>query len=197
MDQMSIRSSFELEEFYRHWKAPVFSFCCLYLADQHLAGAATSQAFLTYYKQNKELNLEQLPSPLLAAALIAVCRLASFRTGPAVVTRAAGEAQPLTDVIANLVADERTVFILRTVLKMDTEAISNVTGLRSERVHELWQSALRMLSGTPANLGAAIQPAQAAFKPTDSKKASKRQDGDRSAWTSGRPKIEPSLKCGL
>jgi len=197
MNLMSIRSPFELEEFYRRWKAPVFTFCCLYLGDKHVAGAATSQAFLSYYKQNKELNLEQLPSPLLAAALTVVCRLAGFRTGPAVVTRAAGEAQPLTDVIANLAADERTVFILRTVLKMDAQNISDATGLQPERVHELWQNALKMLSATPASLRAAIQPARPAPKLTDSKKASERQDDDRSAWTSSRPKIEPSLKCGL
>jgi len=148
MDLMSIRSSFELEEFYRRWKAPVFTFCCLYLGDKHVAGAATSQAFLSYYRQHRELDLAQLPSPLIAAALTAVCRLAGLRTGPAVITRAAGEVQPLKDAIVNLAADERTVFILSTVLKMDAEPVSAATGLPLERVHELWRSALRVLSAT-------------------------------------------------
>jgi len=152
---------------------------------------------LSYYRQRKELDLEHFPSPLLAAALTAVCRLAGLRTGPAVVTRAAGEAQQLTDVIANLAADERTVFILRTVLKMDAETISDVTGSQPERVHELWKSTVRMLSATPAGLRSATQTTEPAAKATDCKKTSERQGGDRSAWTGSRQKIEPSLKCGL
>lgn len=145
------RPSFQVEEFYRRWKAPIFTFCCLYLGDKHLAGDATSRAFLSYYRQHGELELNQLPPPLIAAALTAVRRLASFRTGPAAITRAAGEAQPLKDAIVNLAADERTVFILRTVLKMDAEPVSAAAGLPLERVHELWRSALRLLSAASAS----------------------------------------------
>lgn len=183
------RPSFQLEEFYRRWKAPVFTFCCLYLGDKHLAGDATSRAFLSYYRQHSELELSQLPPPLIGAALTAVYRLASIRSGPAVVTRAAGDAQPLTDVILTLAGEERTVFILRTVLKINAEAISAATGLPLERVHELWRSALRMLSAAlvqsssqtdkglgaaPATLHSAIrQPESAA----DCKRVNQQQDG--------------------
>jgi len=181
--QVNGRSSFQLEEFYRRWKAQVFTFCFLFLGDRHLAGDATSRAFLSYYRQRRELELSQLPSPLISAALPVVYRLASLRSGPAVVTRAAGDARPLTDAILDLDGDERTVFILRTVLKMDPAPISAATGFALERVLELWRSALKMLSPAPANVHTEIQQPETA----DCKRDNQRQDRDGSAWT---------LKCG-
>jgi DNA-directed RNA polymerase specialized sigma24 family protein len=206
------RSSFQVEEFYRRWKAPVFTFCCLFLGDQYLAGDATSRAFLSFYRQHRELEGDQLPPPLIGAARTVVYRLASLRSGPAVVTRAAGDAQPLTDAILNLAADERTVFILRTVLNVDSAAISAATGLPLESVHELWRSALRMLGATlvhpssrtdktlgrtPSSLHTAIQQPEPAAKAAECTRGNQRQDGDGSAWTGSRQGIARTLKCGM
>jgi len=151
--RMNSLSSFRVEECYRRWKAPVFMFCYLFLGDQYLAGDAMSRAFLSYYRQHGELDLDQLPPPLIGAALTAVYRLASLRSGPAVVTRAAGDAQPLTDAIQTLAGDERTVFILRAVLNMDAAPVSAATGLPLERVHELWAE---RLEDAERNLGTSL-----------------------------------------
>ena len=79
------------------------------------------------------------------------------------------------------------------VVKIVTAA-SAATGLPQERLHELWQNALRMLSTTPPK---GPQRSRTLSRMPSVREGNSGGDGDRSARTGSRPRIERSLKYGI
>jgi len=54
-----------IRAFYDRWSAIIFRFCDLVLGARDRAEKATEVAFLTYYRASTEMDMDQLPLPLL------------------------------------------------------------------------------------------------------------------------------------
>ena len=119
--------------FYDRWSKTVFLFCQLFVGDKDRAENATEAAFLKYYRAGPALDLDVVPVPLLRQALQAV-RPASGPNGIAV--------QDLRTAIPCLPFEERSVFILRSVLDFDFGKIAEVTAGREEQVKRAWVQGL-------------------------------------------------------
>ena len=115
--------------FYDRWSKTVYRFCHLFVGDTDLAEKATEAAFLNYYRARTVLDLEVVPILLLRQALQAV-RPAGGRNGIPV--------QDLRTAILCLPFEERSVFILRSVLDFDFGKIAEVTACKEEQVKRTW-----------------------------------------------------------
>lgn len=125
-----------IRAFYDRWSTTVFRFCELLLGDRDRSEKATEVAFLTFYRAGPDLDLQVMPSALLRHALEAT------RTG---VDRPDGPAQDLRSAILHLPFEERSVFILRSVLDFDFGNIAAVTGCGEAQVKRIWFQALMQL----------------------------------------------------
>ena len=119
--------------FYDRWSRTVFRFCQLFVGDRDQAEKATEVAFLNYYRAGPALDLEVVPIPLLRQALHAV-RPASGSNGISV--------QDLRTAILCLPFEERSVFILRSVLDFDFGKIAEVTACKEEQAKRTWVQGL-------------------------------------------------------
>lgn len=122
-----------IRTFYARWSRTVFRFCQLFVGDKDQAEKATELTFLNYYRAGPVLDLEAVPIPLLRQALQAV-RPASGANGIAV--------QDLRTAILCLPFEERSVFILRSVLDFDFGKIAEVTACKEEQVKRTWMQGL-------------------------------------------------------
>ena len=122
--------------FYDRWSRTVFRFCQLFVGDKDRAEKATEVAFLNYFRAGPVLDLEVVPIPLLRQALQAV-RSACGRNGIPV--------QDLRTAILCLPFEERSVFILRSVLDFDFEKIAEVTSCQEEQAKRIWVQGLIQL----------------------------------------------------
>lgn len=130
----------KIHEFYDRWKAPVFRLCVLFLGDEERATDATGQAFLRYVKEIPDASNNQLPHGLVRLALEAARQLC---VTPAPLARSGGLS--FQEAILMLPCEQRAAFILRSVLGLNVEAISEAMGLGSNLVRSLWfQAVLRL-----------------------------------------------------
>lgn len=133
---MGHRSEKEVRKFYEQWKAPVFTFCCLFLGDEDLASEATVEGFLAYVRTDLPLQLRRLPEFLLRSVLDAVKNRCSL-PGP---QRLNG--RDLEGAVRSLPCDQRAVFILRSVVGLPEQSVAFVTELSTEQVRRLWVQSL-------------------------------------------------------
>ncbi len=122
-----------IRAFYDRWSRTVFRFCQLFVGDKDCAEKATEVAFLNYYRAMPVLDVEVVPVPLLRQALHAV-RSACGSNGSPV--------QDLRTAILCLPFEERSVFILRSVLDFDFGKIAEVTACKEEQVKRTWVQGL-------------------------------------------------------
>ena len=125
-----------IRAFYDRWSTTVFRFCELLLGDRDRSEKATEVAFLTFYRAGPDLDLQVLPSALLRHALQAT---------RSVVDRPDGPVQDLRSAILHLPLEERSIFILRSVLDFDFGSIATVTGCGEAHVKRIWFQALMQL----------------------------------------------------
>ena len=134
------RREAEIREFYDRWKASVFRFCVLFLGDEERASEATGKAFLRYMREAPDAASDQLPRGLVGFALEAA---REWCASPADLARSDGSS--LREAILRLPCEQRAVFLLRNVLGMDRQAVSEVTGLTTRRISELWLKSMLAL----------------------------------------------------
>jgi DNA-directed RNA polymerase specialized sigma24 family protein len=115
--------------FYDRWSRTVFRFCQLFVGDKDRAEKATQVAFLNYFRAGPDLDLEVVPIPLLRQALHALRSHCGSDGIPA---------QDLGTAILCLPFEERSVFILRSVLDFDFGTIAEVTARKEEQVKQIW-----------------------------------------------------------
>lgn len=125
-----------IRAFYDRWRSTIFRFCQLFVGDEDRAEKATEVAFLTYYRAGAILDLEVVPTALLGKALEAV---RSLSDGSELA------AQDLRSAILCLPLEERSVFILRSVLDFDLGRIAEVTACEEDRVERIWKQSLSHL----------------------------------------------------
>jgi DNA-directed RNA polymerase specialized sigma24 family protein len=125
-----------IRAFYDRWSSTVFRFCELLLGDRDRSEKATEAAFLTFYRAGPDLDLQVMPTALLRHALEAT---------RSVVGRPDGPVQDLRGAILHLPFEERSVFILRSVLDFDFGHIAVVTGRGEAQVKRTWFQALMQL----------------------------------------------------
>ena len=126
----------QVRDFYRRWSRPVFAFCCLFLGDERGGEEATREAFLAYFRRGLPPASNQLPIDLLRCAMDAVkdkCALAD----PQNATNGT-----LEHAILVLPCEQRAIFILRNVLRVDAVSVGAITGLGSAQVSQLWIQSL-------------------------------------------------------
>jgi DNA-directed RNA polymerase specialized sigma24 family protein len=130
LDELAVR------EFYSRWSTTVFTFCRLFLGEEEAAEEATQQAFMNSLTENMDLGSDKIPLRLLRNALNAVsCNSSGARPG-------FPDTDEMEDTIKLLPQEERSVFILRSVLDLDFSQVTIVTGLSTEQVHRLWSESL-------------------------------------------------------
>ncbi len=127
------RSEKDVRAFYDRWKGSVFRFCLLFLGNEERATDATAQAFAGYVRDQAELAIDKLP-PLLVRLALGATR--SWCAAP--VPPASGDGDSLQGVILRLPCEQRAVFILRNVLGMGRQEVSDATGLSLQQTSELW-----------------------------------------------------------
>lgn len=139
------RSEKEIREFYGRWKALVFCFCVMFLGEEKRASEVTGQAFLRYLREGPDAASDQLPCDLIRFALGEAREWCAI---PTHLGRSNGSS--LREAILRLPCEQRAVFILRNVLRMDRGAVSEATGLPIRRMSELWlQSMLAVREQLP------------------------------------------------
>jgi len=126
------RSEKEVRAFYERWKGPVFRFCLLFLGSEERAVEATIRAFSRYVRDPAHWEANKLPAALMHPAL------ERARGACAAVPAASGDGDSPPQAILRLPCEQRAVFIPRSVLGMDRQDISELTGLSLQQVSELW-----------------------------------------------------------
>src|SRR5436309_3128080 len=126
----------EVQSFYNRWSSTVFTFTRLFLGEEQVAEEATHQAFVTFLSEQPELDLERIPLRLLRKAFDAA-RANSSMSRPTF-----PDTDEMEDMVKLLPADERAVFILRSVLDLDFPQVSVVTALSMDRIQQLWSESL-------------------------------------------------------
>lgn len=131
-------NSFEedaIRGFYKRWSSTIYTYCRLVLGSDWLAQSATEHAFVEFLRDTTGLDQEKFPRRLLRSA---------FRTCQnrcALVTGGRG-GNRLEDALPLLSCEERSVFVMRSVLDFTTDEVSAATGLSRTEVGELWIQAL-------------------------------------------------------
>lgn len=126
----------EIRDFYRRWSRSIFAFCCLFLGSAERGESATREAFLAYVREASVLSSSTLPVGLLR------CALDAMRDGCVLVDPRKSTAGTLEQAILRLPCEQRVVFILRNVLRVDTNSVAAVTGLRLDQVRQLWMQSM-------------------------------------------------------
>lgn len=129
----------QIARFYKKWCPAVLAFCYLLLGKGAEAEQATVEAFTVYLRHELELDLTGLPTFLFLFAMDAAKR--------SVRSEKPESAKPgsLEEAVAVLPWKERSVFALRSVLRMDDMAIGEIVEIPVREVRKLWMSALYQL----------------------------------------------------
>ena len=125
-----------IRAFYDRWSTTIFRLSELLVGDKEQAEKATEVAFLKYFRAEPSLDLQIAPLPLLRLALDAT-RCANGSAGNSTAS--------LRGAIRGLEFDERSVFILRSVLDFEFGRISEITGSSNEQVQRIWLQSLMHL----------------------------------------------------
>ncbi|HEY4684346.1 MAG TPA: hypothetical protein VIH17_13990 [Candidatus Acidoferrales bacterium] len=131
-----VRSKEEVRTFYKRWGAPVLTFWRLFLGDEAQAEEATAEAFLVYLRGDHALEQNHALILLLRFAV----DTAQDRASPSVSRKP--DDQTLKSAVLLLPCEQRAVFILRNVLRMDAASVAIATGLPCEQLRELWLRSL-------------------------------------------------------
>jgi len=128
-----------IEAFYNRWKTPVYRFCLVFLGEEDAASESTGSAFFEYIQQDGPLELTAMPARLLGLALARVQKCC------AVVAKPNGKASNLAEAVLMLPCEHRAVFILRSVLGLSLEVVSEASRVTSDRARSLWfEAAMRL-----------------------------------------------------
>ena len=130
------RSEKQVQDFYRRWSRPIFAFCRLFVGSQEGGEEAAREVFLAYFRQGLPLELDQLPVPLLR------CALDVLKEKCTLIDRQNAGNGALESAILLLSCEQRAVFILRNVLRVETPSIAAAIGMPEERVRRLWFKSL-------------------------------------------------------
>lgn len=134
------RSEKECRAFYDRWKVPVYTFCRLFLGNEERALDATVQAFANYMREEARFETNKMPPRLIGLALEATHLWCALSAQPA-----GTDGLSFRDAILRLPCEQRAVFILRNVLGMDRQDVSEVTGLSLQQISELWTRSMLTL----------------------------------------------------
>lgn len=142
-----LRNEEDVQAFYVRWVAPVLCLCRLFVGDEARAQQATIEAFLAYLRAEGALDGVRIPTVLLSAAVHAIrCKHVMRRIRTT-------DDQPLANAILALPSEERMIFILRYVLRLNPSTISSVTGVSEEAVRKMsFQSLLKIRELLPRTL---------------------------------------------
>ena len=129
----------EVDEFYGRWSRQIFTYCRLFLGNRDQAEIATEEAFTRFLSQSPDLSGNRLSLALVRCAWEAAgSHCVSSSPGPA-------EVEELTDARPLLPCEQRSVFILRSVLGLRAEAVAVATLRTPQQVNQIWvQSLLRI-----------------------------------------------------
>jgi len=127
----------DVREFFEQWSSPVFTYCRLYMGEEEPAETAAHQAFVKYFAEEPNLSQEKnIPLRLLRHAYLTCRNLSpSFK-------RRFPDSEEMEEMVKLLPAEERGVFILKSVLDLDFNQIAAITGMTLEQVHRLWSDSL-------------------------------------------------------
>jgi hypothetical protein len=129
----------QIEKFYAAWSPSVLAFCCLLLGEGTEAERSSVEAFHAYLSRGLDLDVASLPSLLFMFALDAAKRAAVPMTPEST------EARRLQDAVVLLPWRERSVFALRSVLRLDDIVISEIVEVPIREVRGVWMKALLRL----------------------------------------------------
>ncbi len=121
----------EVDRFYGRWCPHVFTFCRLYLGNRDLAEIATEEAFSRFLRQTPELDGDRLSPVLVRCAWEAVQSRCALRP------TASAEVDELVDALPLLPCEERSVFIMRSVLNLRSDEVAVATRQTPEQVNQL------------------------------------------------------------
>lgn len=130
------RDEGELQQFYEQWAPHVVSFCTLYTGDSQTAQTVAEQTFLKYFRSDRPLRLDHLPTTLMSLAV---------EEGNC---SGAGGAESDSDfdwAVLGLPADQRAVFVLHGMLDFPLPFVAAVTRTPFQIVNQLWIQALLQL----------------------------------------------------
>jgi DNA-directed RNA polymerase specialized sigma24 family protein len=142
-----LRNEVEVQAFYERWGASVLRFCRLFFGDETVAQKAAIEVFLIYLRAEHSLDQDRMPTTLLRTAVKVVrdrC-MAKYARNP--------EDQSLPSAILALPCEQRTIFILRYVLQLDTATVASAAGVFEEDVRKMsFQALLKVRELLPRNL---------------------------------------------
>lgn len=126
----------QIEKFYAAWSPRVLALCCLLLGERTEAERTCVEAFQAYMSRGLDLDVVQLPSLLFVFALDAAKRAVLRETPPV------QEVRGLEEGVVALPWKERSVFALRSVMRLDDMAISEIVEIPVREVQKAWMNAL-------------------------------------------------------
>ena len=131
----------QIQNFYTKWSPSVLAFCCLILGAGADAERTAVEAFHDYLSRGLDPDLVQLPSLLFVFALDAVKKV------PATSPQTNTNVHRLEKALILLPWRERSVFVLRSVLRLEDMAISEIVEMPIQEVQSIWLKALFRLRG--------------------------------------------------
>lgn len=126
----------QFKNFYDQWSSLVFTVCYLFLGDQEHAERATERAFLNFFHAEAQSALPQKEIVLLQYAVASAKEACSAYAQPLVRT------DKLQNVLRLIPCEQRAVFVLHGVLRVDVTATALATGLTNKQALVLWLQAL-------------------------------------------------------
>ncbi len=126
----------QIEKFYAAWSPSLLAFCCLLLGEGTEAERSSVEAFHAYLSRGLDLDIVRLPSLLFVFALDAAKKAAIPMTPET------AEARRLQDAVILLPWRERSVFALRSALRLDDMVISEIAEIPIQEVRRIWMNAL-------------------------------------------------------
>lgn len=129
----------QIARFYKKWCPAVLAFCGLLVGRGAEAERTTVEAFTVYLRHELELDLTGLPTFLFLFAIDAAKRSSRSERPEN------GQPRSLEDAVVVLPWKERSVFALRSVLRMDYMTIGEIVEIPVREVRKAWMSALCQL----------------------------------------------------
>lgn len=123
---------------YGRWGPTILRFCELFMGERSLAEQVATESFVRFLRRGGHDATNGVPVALLRFAFQAASQLPTRNGEPAEALRAA---------IVQLDAIQRAVFILRSVMSVQTPWVADIVGLPADEVTEVWAKALIEVRG--------------------------------------------------